>query len=93
MEYRKVRQSPVMLDLNWRHQYELMTLKICGWSQARTRKYNVSLKHLVVPEARRNSTNWCQEDTSLKELPTAKFGRIKSNKNNDSNITLLKNNP
>lgn len=57
MEYGKIRKSPVMLDLNWRHRYELMSLKICGWSQARTKKYNISLEHLVVPEISRNSTN------------------------------------
>ena len=57
MEYAKIRKSPVMLGLNWRHQYELMSLKICGWSQARTKKYNISLEHLVVPEISRNSIN------------------------------------
>ena len=57
MEYAKIRKSPVMLGLNWRHQCELMSLKICGWSQARTKKYNISLEHLVVPEISRNSIN------------------------------------
>lgn len=72
-----------LLDLNWRYQYELMTLKkkyiyMCIYMAGpKPKKYKVSLEHLVEPETSRYST--------YGDISTAKFGTIKNIMNNNNN--------